>query len=110
MWFSSNTPDHELEAARDEVAADRALLLDVRERKEWDEKRFSSAKLVPTTTIRDLPPDAREIPGVAKSKRVYVHCAKGARAKQVSQRMVELGYDAVPLICSFEHLAELGFK
>jgi hypothetical protein len=39
-----------------------------------------------------------------------VHCAKGARAKLVSKRMVEMGYDAVPLVCSFEHLAKLGFQ
>lgn len=109
MWFSSNTPDDELKTALSDVNAARALLLDVREQKEWDEKHLAQAKLVPTTVIKELPPAASEIPGVPKTQRVYVHCAKGARAKQVAALMSDMGYDAVPLVCAFDHLAKIGF-
>jgi phage shock protein E len=110
MWFGSNTSDDELKIALNEISATQAMLLDVREQKEWDEKHFAQAKLVPTTKIKDLPPDAREIPNVSKAKRVYVHCAKGGRAKQVSKLMCDMGYDAVPLVCAFDHMAKLGFR
>ncbi len=110
MWFGSNTSDEELKTALGEVNSASALLLDVREQKEWGEKHFAHAKLVPTTVIKELPPDAREIPGVSKAKRVYVHCAKGGRAKQVSALMCNMGYDAVPLVCAFDHMAKQGFR
>jgi rhodanese-related sulfurtransferase len=110
MWFSSNTPDDEIQQALGEVNSASATLLDVREQKEWDEKHFAQAQLVPTTAIKELPAAASEIPGVAKAKRVYVHCAKGGRAKQVAALMKGMGYDAVPLVCSFEHLAKIGFR
>jgi rhodanese-related sulfurtransferase len=110
MWFSSNTPDDELRAALAEVDANRAILLDVREQKEWDEKRLAQATHVPTTSIKELPETATEIPGVSKAKRVYIHCAKGARAKQMAQRMESMGYDAVPLVCAFDQLPKIGFR
>ena len=110
MWFGSNTPDEELQVALGEVNAGTALLLDVREQKEWDEKHLAQAQLVPTTQIKELPASHREIPGVPKAKRVYVHCAKGGRAKQVCKLMCEFGYDAVPLVCAFDHLAKQGFR
>jgi rhodanese-related sulfurtransferase len=110
MWFSSNTPDTELQAALAEVNGKTAFLLDVREVDEWNERHLAQATLVPTTSIQALPSTARDIPGVPKDQRVYVHCAKGGRAKQVCKLMGGMGYDAFPLVCSFDHLVKLGYR
>ena len=45
-----------------------------------------------------------------KKKIVYVHCAKGARAKICAGVLCSMGYDARPLKVSYEEFPKSGFE
>ncbi len=79
-------------AAREEVAAGDAVLLDTREPHEWDDAHLEGAKLVPPASVAERVPEL--VPD--RSRRVLLYCASGnrsARAADVLQS--ELGYDNV---------------
>jgi molybdopterin/thiamine biosynthesis adenylyltransferase/rhodanese-related sulfurtransferase len=70
---------------------DPPLLLDVRERDEWDEGHIPGAILIPRghleSRIEQAVPD--------KSRRLLVYCAGGSRSAFAAKTLEELGYDDV---------------
>jgi len=53
-----------------------ALLLDVRERWEWEERRIPGSVLVP---LAELPKRIAELP---RDRDIYVHCRVGSRSRR----------------------------
>lgn len=81
--------------ARAELERGEAVLLDTRERAEWDEAHLDGATLVPpaevTERIDELAPDA--------SRRVILYCAAGNRSARAADALQsELGYENVASI------------
>lgn len=69
-----------------------AILLDVRERSEYEERHIPGAALLPLDTIdaesaADVIPDSDTI--------VLVYCRSGNRSQKASAKLVELGYTQV---------------
>ncbi len=58
---------------RKQVAEGRAIILDVRSHKEYDEGHLRGVVFIPITEIKALPEGARELPGLDKGKIVYCH-------------------------------------
>jgi len=91
------------------VADDKAVLLDVREKSEWDDGRLEDAKLLPLSVLKagaraeDV---ARIIP---KDKVVYCHCGSGVRCLKAADELKKLGYDVRPLKAGYTDLLEAGF-
>ena len=91
------------------VADDKAVLLDVREKSEWDDGRLEDAKLLPLSVLKagaraeDV---ARIIP---KDKVVYCHCGSGVRCLKEADELKKLGYDVRPLKAGYTDLLEAGF-
>ena len=67
-------------------------------------------RALPISQLNRLPPEADGIPELDKDRRVYVHCAVGARAQKVAKWMSELGYDSVALVCTLDDLIRAGFE
>ncbi len=91
------------------VADGKAVLLDVREKKEWDAGHLKDARLLPLSELGDdIKPDdlARKVP---RSKVVYCHCAAGGRALIAADILKDLGYDVRPLKPGYKDLLEAGF-
>jgi rhodanese-related sulfurtransferase len=63
-------------AASDALAAGGAVLIDVRERSEYDEARIPGSILIP---LAELPARMSEIPA---DQDVYVHCRMGSRSRR----------------------------
>ena len=110
--LADDRPQHtkdSLETVQENLTDDKAVMVDVREQREWDAGHLKKAKLVPLSKLRDLKGKA-EIEGLAKDKIVYVHCKAGGRALSACTILKEMGYDVRPLKWGYTKLVDEGFE
>ena len=101
-----DTPDEVKKA----LAAGKAVLLDVREKDEWDAGHLKDAKLLPLSTLKGGA-KAEDVAKVApKDKIVYCHCASGVRSLKAADELKKLGYDVRPLKPGYKDLLKAGFE
>ena len=92
------------------VAEEDAILVDVREKKEWDEGHISGAVFLPLSELRN------GITAEALAKRlpaeriIYTHCAVGVRSCTAADLLKKHGYDVRPLKPGYKDLLAAGFK
>ena len=87
----------------------KAVIVDVREQREWNAGHLEGAKLLPLSELQagvDAKALAKEVP---KIKIIYCHCRAGRRALTAGDIFKELGYDVRPLRQGFGELLDLGF-
>lgn len=91
------------------LADDKAVLLDVREKSEWDDGHLKDAKLLPLSTLKGgaKAEDVAKI--VPKDKVVYCHCGSGVRCLKAADELKKLGYDVRPLKPGYADLLKAGF-
>jgi len=115
-WASaiSALPEH-LAAAREEIAAGTALLVDVREPEEWAGAHLASATHAPLSALQRG--DAPDAVLDAADKRIYLHCAAGIRVHPAKACLSQLGCDDIVALkegigelyqLEFDALAEKG--
>lgn len=111
MLFSDPSPHTAdgLELVAKRVDAKSAILIDVREQKEWDDGHLKSAKLVPLSKLNELPEGTKSIDGLSKDKIIYCHCRSGGRVLRAAPILKEMGYDIRPLKAGYVDLVEAGF-
>ena len=97
-----------LDQVKTEMAKKEAVLVDVREKTEWDEGHIEGAVFLPLSELRDASKDSLSEKLPAK-KILYVHCRSGGRARTASGMLKKLGYDARPLKAGYEDLKSAGF-
>jgi len=98
-----------LDTVRKAIAADEAVLVDVREPDEWQEGHVAGARLLPLSVLEkgvDPKQLARDLP---KDKVIYCHCLAGGRCVQAAAILAPLGYDVRPLKPGYPQLAKAGF-
>lgn len=100
-----------LDTVKKNLADGKAILIDVREKSEWDAGRLKLAKLLPSSLFTD-PATHKELAekNLDKSKIVYTHCRAGGRAARCGEYLKALGYDVRPLKPGYEELAKAGFE
>jgi rhodanese-related sulfurtransferase len=86
-----------------------AVLIDVREQKEWDAGRLRHADLLPLSAIRKGVPDDELQKKLPKGKVVYLHCKSGGRCLLAADELKKKGYDVRPLKEGYEDLLKAGF-
>lgn len=98
------------------VTSKKALLVDVREKKEWDRGHVAGAILIPLSQIQEWESKGMTAADKAKLAKdlprgsvVYCHCAAGARALPGGEALKKLGYDARPLKSGYRALVQAGF-
>ena len=97
------------DAVKKAVADGKAVLLDVREKSEWDDGHLKDAKLLPLSTLKGgaKAEDVAKI--VPKDKVVYCHCGSGVRCLKAADELKKLGYDVRPLKPGYADLLKAGF-
>lgn len=85
-----------------------AVLVDVREKDEWDGGHVEGAIFLPLSLFKDGL-SADELKPIPKDKIVYIHCVSGFRAQDAADDLGKLGYKVRPLDSSYEKLVEAGF-
>ncbi len=106
---AANHTKDPLPTVQQAVAADRAVIVDVRESDEWIDGHIAGARLLPLSRLeRGIDPNelARVLP---KDKIIYCHCLMGGRCLEAAALLAPLGYDVRPLAQGYPDLVEAGF-
>lgn len=90
------------------LASGQAILIDVREKDEWDSGRIQGSRHLPLSQIQRTHPHqiARVIPA---DKVIYCHCAAGYRSAEAADFLGRLGYRVKPLRQGVDELVRQGF-
>ena len=99
-----------LETVKENLKEGKAVLVDVREEKEWKEGHIAGALFMPKSKLTVEKELAELIKTLDKSKIVYTHCMKGKRALDCGEVLKKQGFDVRPLKAGFPQLIEAGFE
>lgn len=107
-----HTPDT-LDQVKAALARQQAVLVDVREKAEWDEGHLDGAVLVPLSWLRKQSTEdgfSEQLAGRLPARRIlYLHCRSGRRVLAAAAILRKQGYDARPLKAGYEELVRAGF-
>jgi rhodanese-related sulfurtransferase len=106
--FAADPTDAPLAHVKADVDSGRAILVDVREKREWDAGHVEGAVFLPLGSIADglSEEEAAKLP---KEKVVYLHCAIGLRAASAGELLEKQGYRVQPLDVDYNALVKAGF-
>src|SRR5579863_9106025 len=109
-------PEHTkdpLDVVQAGVAKKVALIVDVREKSEWDAGHLEGALLLPLSWLREGAKDEKFADRLAQKlpaeKILYTHCRSGKRTLVAAGILRKYGYDVRPLKQGFDELLEAGF-
>jgi phage shock protein E len=103
----SNDP---LPKVQENVATDKAVLVDVREPGEWKKGHVEGAISLPLTSLKKDDPTSAMEHQLPKEKIIYTHCVMGVRALKAAEILEKLGYNVRPLKAGYEDLIKIGFE
>ncbi len=105
-----------LSQVKTSVQAKHAVLVDVREKSEWDRGHLEGALLIPLSLLTEW--EQNGIPQAQRAKLetlipkgtiVYCHCAAGGRAVPAGEIFRKLGFDSRALRVGYRDLLAAGF-
>ena len=88
------------------VAQGEAVLLDVREKDEWDAGHLDHAQHFSLSAIQDL--TSMERTQLPRDLPIYTHCKAGVRSVYAAVFLRQLGFDCRPMEQGYEELIRLG--
>jgi len=102
-----------LDTVKAALAKKEAVLVDVREKGEWDQGHLDGALFVPLSwlkaeskTDKFAEEAAEKLPA---KKVIYLHCRSGGRVLPAAGILKKAGYDVRPLKWGFDDLKDAGF-
>jgi phage shock protein E len=98
-----------LETVKQNVAANKAVLVDVRDPIEWRGGHVVGAIPLPFSRIerRNVPPEV--LGPLPKDRILYTYCVVGMRAKKAAEVLEKHGYQVRPLKPGYDELQKAGF-
>jgi rhodanese-related sulfurtransferase len=102
---TTDTPEQVKKA----VAEGKAVLIDVREAKEWDAGHLKDAKSLPLSALKAGVPAEELEKLIPAGKVVYLHCAAGARCLTAADLLRKAGRDVRALKPGYRALLDSGF-
>ncbi len=109
--LAASAADHTQETLSQVKAAveqKKGVLVDVREKPEWNSGHIEGAIPLPISTVVDGLTQ-EELSVLPKSKILYVHCVVGKRALTVGSTLEKLGYQVKVLKPGYRELLAEGF-
>ena len=103
-----------IEKVKNLVKEKKAILIDVREKKEWDAGRLKEARLIPLSVLKSETPadEIRKLvpKDLPKDTILYIHCASGFRCLDAAPLLRKLGYEVRALPVGYKDLLKAGFE
>jgi phage shock protein E len=99
-----------LEVIAKNVAAGKAVLVDVRSEQEWKQGHLEGSIFVPVTSLRKGGDPKKLAKVLPKKKVLYTFCVVGMRAKTAAYELTKHGYDVRAVKPGYEEFLEAGFK
>lgn len=110
---ASQAADHtedSLKTVKENVAAEKALLVDVREKSEWDRGHVKDAVFLPLSELRNGITKQSLAEKLPADKIIYTHCAAGVRSRTAADILLKNGYDVRALKPGYKDLVAAGFE
>ena len=99
-----------LDTVKKNLAARKAVIVDVRSVEETKSGHIKGAILLPVTELLSKPDEKAIRKAIAEGKIVYTYCVVGKRALAGGEVLQKLGYDARPLKNGYAELLDAGFE
>ncbi|RPI82357.1 MAG: rhodanese-like domain-containing protein [Planctomycetaceae bacterium] len=99
-----------LDTVKEKLKAKEALLVDVREKGEWDEGHVKNAEFGPLSDLKDADKLEKLLKQLSKDKVLYLHCRSGRRCLNAAEILQKKGYDVRPLKQGYDDLVKAGFE
>src|SRR5579872_4906217 len=116
LIFSAQEIDHtkdSLDTIKAALAKKDAVLVDVREKGEWERGHLEDALFVPLIWLKAESKSDKFAEHAAEklpaNKILYIHCRSGGRALSAAGILKKAGYDVRPLKQGFDDLKDAGF-
>ncbi|MEZ6053297.1 MAG: rhodanese-like domain-containing protein [Planctomycetaceae bacterium] len=97
-----------LTKVKQNIIDEKAVLVDVREEKEWDSGHIDGATFLPLSSLRDGVTDD-ELKALPKDKILYLHCRSGQRCLVAGEILSKYGFNIRVLKPGYEDLISAGF-
>ena len=98
-----------LATVKENVTAKKAVLVDVREKQEWDSGHIAGAALVPLSDLKVASGLQAALKRLPKDRIVYTYCAVGVRSLKAAEILKKQGYDVRALKAGYVELLKAGF-
>lgn len=108
--FAAKPTQDSLTTVKKNVSEKTALLVDVREKKEWDAGHVEGAVFLPLSALREGMSIKELNERLPKDQIVYTHCAVGVRSCTAADILKRYGYAVRPLKPGYKDLLAAGFK
>ncbi|MBY0514408.1 MAG: rhodanese-like domain-containing protein [Gemmataceae bacterium] len=99
-----------LDTVKKNLAAKKAVLVDVREADEWDAGHLKDARHLALSDLKAGVPAEKLKEKLPPGSVVYLHCASGGRCKVAGDYLKKEGYDVRPLKDGYDNLVKAGFE
>ncbi|MBI2807810.1 MAG: rhodanese-like domain-containing protein [Planctomycetes bacterium] len=106
---SKHTKDS-LETVQANLKSKKAILIDVREKTEWDAGHLAAARLLPLSQLTEGVSASELAKILSKDQAVYLHCGSGKRVLPAAEILRKAGYTIQPLASGYEALVKAGFE
>lgn len=98
-----------LDTVKSNLINKKAVLLDVREKDEWEAGHLDAALLLPLSQLKEGKELKSALKNTDSKPIVYCHCRAGRRALTAADILRKQGYDVRPLKQGCDELAKAGF-
>ena len=102
---TTDTPEQVKKA----VAEKKAVLIDVREQREWQAGHLKDAELLPLSKLKKGVAKEEVEKIILKGKIAYLHCKSGGRCLIAADILQKQGYEVRPLKEGYDDLIQAGF-
>lgn len=99
-----------LETVRTNVDEETAVLVDVREKAEWDEGHIEGSVFLPLSSLKEGLKKEKLAKALPEERVLYTFCVVGKRALMAEVILEELDYEVRALEPGYEQLIRAGFK
>ena len=99
-----------LETVRKNVEQGKAVLVDVREKSEWERGHIKDCVLLPLSDLRDGISEKKLKEKLPEKKILYTYCVVGKRAVTAGGILEKADYEVRPLKAGYKDLLKAGFE
>lgn len=97
-----------LSEIKENLDEEKAVLVDVREKREWDNGHIDGALFFPLSRLQYGITD-EDLKRLPKDKTLYVHCVVGQRAVRAGNILERYGYKVRPIKPGYREMISAGF-
>lgn len=110
IGFAEEHTKESLQDIKKQVDGKKAVLVDVRDKQEWDQGHVTGAIFLPLTDLRRPERQAELLKTLPKDRVLYTHCVVGMRSLKAAEILKKHGYEVRAIRPGFAELIEAGFS